>query len=120
MAEGDGEDEREEVEEVEAPPEDTDSQEEALLHFGRYSDMRRALPWEQKTRRERVNYYLDRCFLAFLLIFFLVLIGEFSYKMWYVTNLKKIKAFVLDFMAYVLDFVAWLLTQDEEERMAEL
>ena len=57
MAEGDGAEERED--EVEAPPEEVDTQEGALYHFGQYSEMRQALPWEQKSTSENLGYFLD-------------------------------------------------------------
>uniref|UniRef100_A0A8B9LWP6 Uncharacterized protein n=1 Tax=Astyanax mexicanus TaxID=7994 RepID=A0A8B9LWP6_ASTMX len=89
------------------------SEEEALLHFGRYSESRAALPWEQRTFKEKVMHHLDRMFLVFLAVFFVILISEGIYKFWYVTNWKKI-------MDFVLDSVSFLFTQEKEEKLFEL
>ena len=111
MVEEDGAEER--VEEVEAPPEEGDTEEAALYHFGRYSDMRRAVPWEQRSTSEKVGYYLDRGFMVFIVLFLMVLFGECVYKFWYVTNVDKI-------MEFVSDIVSWLFTQDKDEELDEL
>lgn len=96
---------------LEAPEEEVDDEhEQALLHFGKYSEARQALPWEQRTFKEKANYYIDRIFLGVLVIFFLMLLGEFGYKMWYVTNGKKI----LEFISH------WLFTQERQGQLAEL
>lgn len=102
---------------LEAPEEELDEEQDALLHFSKHSEARQALSWEQWTFREKVNYYIDRMFLGLLLIFFLVLLGEFSYKIWYVTNVKKIAEFVLDSVVFLLD---WLFTQERQEELIEL
>lgn len=106
---------------LEAPEEELDEElneeQDALLHFSKHSEARQALSWEQWTFREKANYYIDRIFLVLLLIFFLILLGEFGYKMWYVTNVKKIAEFVSDSVVFLLD---WLFTQERQEEMVEL
>ncbi|KAB5584098.1 hypothetical protein PHYPO_G00103510 [Pangasianodon hypophthalmus] len=56
------------------------SEEEALLHFGRYTEARAGLPWEQRTFKEKLMHHLDRIFLAFLAIFFLFVLSVAAYK----------------------------------------
>ncbi|KAI3369340.1 hypothetical protein L3Q82_007579 [Scortum barcoo] len=63
-------DETEQEQNVEAPEEELDDEREPLLQFGKYSEARRTLPWEQWTFREKANYYIDRIFLGILIIFF--------------------------------------------------
>lgn len=110
-------DETEGVQNMEAPEEDMDDEQRALLHFSKYREARQALPWEQWTFREKANYYMDRIFLGFLAIFLLVLMGEFGYKMWYVTNVNKIAEFVTDSVVFLFD---WLFTQERQEELIEL
>lgn len=110
-------DEAEGGQDLEAPEEELDDEEEILLQFGKYCEARRALPWEQWTFREKVQFYMDRIFLGFLVIFLLILLGECGYKMWYVTNLKKIAAFVSDSAAFLFN---WLSTQEKQEELFEL
>ncbi|KAL7832988.1 hypothetical protein SRHO_G00300060 [Serrasalmus rhombeus] len=105
MAGADGAGEEREMEEAQ----EFNSEEEALLHFGQYSEARAALPWEQRTLKEKVMHHLDRMFLVFLAIFLVVVLSEAVYKFWYITSLKKI-------MEFVLDSVSYLFTQDKEER----
>ncbi|KAL3058251.1 hypothetical protein OYC64_010428 [Pagothenia borchgrevinki] len=100
----------------EAPVEELDG-EEALLHFGKYSEAQRSIPWEQKTFRQKANFHMDRIFLGFLVIFFLVFLGEFVYKMWYVTNVKVIAEFVSDCLVFLFN---WLFTQTRQEELFEL
>lgn len=102
---------------LEAPEEELDDEQAALLHLSKHSDARQALSWEQRTFREKANYYIDRTFLGLLLIFFLVLLAEFCYKIWYVTNGKKIAEFVSDSVVFLLD---WLFTQERQEELVEL
>lgn len=90
-----------------------EDEEAILLHFQRYSESRQALPWNERTLRERVSYYLDRIFLGFLCIVVLIFMSEAVYKMWYVTNVKAI-------YKSVVDIVTYLLTQEEEEELIEL
>lgn len=90
-----------------------EDEEAILLHFQRYSEARQALPWSERTLREKVSYYLDRIFLVFLCVLVLVFLAEAVYKMWYVTNLKAI-------YKSVSDIVTYLLTQEEEEELIEL
>jgi CBS domain containing-hemolysin-like protein len=104
MAQGDGVTEHER---------ETAEEEDALLHFSRYAEARQALPWDQKTRREKITYYTDRCFLIFVIIFLSVLFGEAMYKAWWVSNGHKIKAFLFNFATY-------LFAQEEGEDMIEL
>ncbi|XP_077386331.1 uncharacterized protein LOC144024114 [Festucalex cinctus] len=103
--------------EVEAPESDVDEAEAALLHFGKYNEARRARPWEQWSSREKANYYIDRFFFGFLVVFLLVLLAECAYKMWYVTNVRKIVEFASDAVAFLIDR---LLAQEGGEELAEL
>lgn len=105
-----------ESDEVETP-EDMENEEAAMMHIGRYVESRRALPYEQWTFREKANYYMDRVFLGFLAVFLLVLFAEVCYKIWYVTNLTKIAAFLTD--AGGLMF-GWLFAQEEKEERFDL
>lgn len=89
------------------------SEEEALLHFGSYTETRAGLPWEQRTFKEKLMHHVDRIFLAFLAIFFLVVILEVAFKIWHVTNWKKILEFTLDSLSY-------LFMQENEEELLEL
>lgn len=89
------------------------SEEEALLHFGRYTEARGCLPWEQRTFKEKLMHHLDRMFLVFLAIFFLVIVSEFAYKIWYITNWWKI-------LELILDSVSYLFMQENEEELLEL
>lgn len=100
----------------EAPVEELDEQ-EALLHFGKYHEARRAQPWQQWTFREKANFYVDRIFLGFLVIFLIMLLGESGYKIWYVTNVKKILEFVVESVVFLFD---WLFTQERQEELFEL
>lgn len=110
-------DEAEGGQDLEAPEEELIYEEESLLHFGKYSEARHALPWEQWSFREKANFFMDRIFLGFLFIFFIMLLGEFGYKMWYVTNVKTIAAFVSDSVVFLFD---WLFTQERQEELFEL
>lgn len=101
---------------LEAPEEEMDEQ-KALLHFGKYSEARHALPWEQWTFREKVNFYVDRIFFAFLVIFVFALLGECVYKMWYLTNISKIVESVADLIISLSD---WLFTPVRQEELFEL
>lgn len=107
----------EESEDPESPEEETYDESELLLHFGKYAEARRALPWNQWTFREKASFFLDRIFLGFLAIFVLIFLGEFVYKMWYVTNMKKVAAFFTDSVIYVFN---WLSTQERQEELLEL
>lgn len=106
MAEGDGHLEETETQEI-------NSDEEALLHFSRYSEARAALPWDQRTFKEKVLYHIDRIFMSLLALFLLILFGEFLYKMWYVTSWRKIWGLILDSASY-------LFTQEKDEHLIEL
>ncbi|MBN3323103.1 ETV7 factor, partial [Atractosteus spatula] len=87
--------------------------EAAMMLFAHYSEARAALPWEQRTVKEKFLYYVDHGFLVFLAIFLVVLLGEAAYKMWYVTNWKELyKA--------VVSVVTFFFTQEEEEELLEL
>lgn len=97
--------------------EEMDDEQKALLHFGKYSEARHALPWEQWTFREKANFYADRIFFTFLVIFVLVLLGECAYKMWYLTNVNKIVESVLDSVSSLSN---WLSTQARQEELFEL
>lgn len=88
-------------------------EEEVLLHFGRYTEARAALPWEQRTFKEKVMHHLDRIFLVFLAIFFLFVLLEVSYKIWYVTNWRKI-------LEFIVDSVSYLFLQEKDEELLEL
>lgn len=101
---------------LEVPEEEMDEQ-KALLHFGKYSEARHALPWEQWTFREKANFYVDRIFFTFLVIFIIVLLGECVYKMWYLTNINKIVESVAD---SVISLTDWLSTQVRQEELFEL
>lgn len=105
MAEGDGD--------VEIETQEINSEEEALLHFGRYSEARAAVPWEQRTFKEKVLYHIDRIFLSLLALFLLVFFGDFLYKIWYVTSWRKISEFILETASY-------LFTQEKDEELIEL
>ena len=98
----------------EAPVEELD---EDLEHFGKYHEARRAQPWQQWTFREKANFYVDRIFLGFLVIFFIMLLGESAYKFWYVTNVKKIAEFVVESVVVLFN---WLFTQERQEELFEL
>ncbi|KAI5109151.1 60S acidic ribosomal protein P2 isoform X1 [Silurus meridionalis] len=65
-------DRHEAAEEREMEAQEVMSEEEALLHFGRYSEARAGLPWEQRTFKEKLMHHLDRTFLVFLAIFTLM------------------------------------------------
>ncbi|KAF7647198.1 hypothetical protein LDENG_00176020 [Lucifuga dentata] len=107
----------EENQNLEAPEKEMDDGEAALLHVSKYCEARRALPWDQWTYREKAMYYMDRVFLGVLVIFLLMIFGEFSYKVWYVTNVKKIAEFVSDSMIWLF---GWLFTQEKQEELIEL
>lgn len=107
-------DEAESSQDLEAPEEELD---EAMIQLGTYAEARRALPMDQWTFKEKANFYLDRLFLGFLFIVFLILIGECVYKVWYVTNLRKIAEFVSDSVVFLFD---WLSTQERKEELLEL
>lgn len=111
------EDREEESQDPETPEEDLSDETDALLHFGKYAEARRALPWNQWTLREKITFFLDRIFFVFLGIFALIFVGEFVYKMWYVTNVKKIAEFVTDSAIYLFN---WLSTQEKHEELLEL
>ncbi len=114
MAETDG---AEVVQDPESPEEELDSEHEALIHLSKIIEARRALPWEQWTFKEKAIYYMDRIFLGFLAIALLMLLGEFGFKMWYVTNIKKIAEFVSDSLVFLFN---WLFTQEKQEELIEL
>ena len=117
MSDGDGDEVNQEVEAPELEDEEMGAEEAALLHFGRYCESRRLLPWEQWSYREKVNYCLDRIFLVFLVAFLFVLLAEVCYKMWYVTNIMKIAAFLKDSSTWLF---GWLFAQEEKEELFEL
>lgn len=102
---------------LEAPEEELDSEHAALIHFGKYHEAQLALPWEQWTFRQKANFCMDRIFLGFLAIFLIIVLGEFGYKMWYVTDVKKIAEFVSDSVVFLFD---WLFTQERQEELFEL
>lgn len=102
---------------AEALETDVDEAEAALLHFGKYNEVRRARPWEQWSSREKANYYIDRFFFGFLIAFLLVLLAECVYKIWYVTNVRMIVEFVSDAVVFLFDR---LLAQEGGEELAEL
>ncbi|KAL7891582.1 hypothetical protein AOLI_G00010580 [Acnodon oligacanthus] len=108
MADADGAGEEREMEEAQ----EFNNEEEALLYFGQYSEARAALPWEQRTLKEKVMHHLDRIFLVFLAVFLVVVFSEAAYKFWYITSLRKI-------MEFVLDSVSYLFTQDKEEALRD-
>lgn len=108
MVEGDGP-----LEETEMETEDINSDEEALYHFSRYSEARAALPWDQRTLKEKVLHHIDRIFMCLLALFLLILFGEFIYKMWYVTSWRKI-------WDLILELVSFLFTQEKDENLIEL
>lgn len=110
-------DEAEVAQDPEVAEEELDSEQQALLHLGKIIEARRALPWEQWTFREKASFYMDRIFIGFLVISVLLLLGEFAYKMWYVTNVKKIAMFVSDSLIYLFN---WLTTQEKQEELFEL
>lgn len=114
MADTDGE-EGERAEDV--PEEDLDDEQRTLLHVSKYVEARRALPWAEWTFREKIQFCMDRIFLAFLAICLIVFLGEFIYKMWYVTNVKKIIAFVSDSVTVLFN---WLSTEERNEELFEL
>lgn len=111
------EDREEESQDPESPEEELSDETDILLHFGKYAEARRALPWTQWTFREKMTFFLDRIFFVFFGIFALIFVGEFVYKMWYVTNTKKIAAFVTDSVIYLFN---WLSTQEKHEELLEL
>lgn len=101
----------------EDPEEELDDEQKALLHFGKYCETRRALPWEQWTFREKAHYYIDRIFLTFLVIFVLGVLGECVYKMCYLTNVNKIVGSAAD---SVISLFNWLSIQERQEELLEL
>ncbi|CAK6967213.1 hypothetical protein LDENG_00176020 [Scomber scombrus] len=101
----------------EVPEDDLDDAEKAMLHFGKYYEARRALPWDQWTSREKTVYYMDRAFIGLMVVFLVVVFFDICYKIWYVTNLKKIAEFVTDIVSFLLD---WLSTQEKHEELMEL
>lgn len=105
------------VQDLEDPGDHLSDGEQALLHFSAYTEARRALPWEQWTSRERAHYYVDRIFIGVLIIFGIMLLGEFWYKMWYVTNVRKIAESVSDSLVWLF---TWLFTQERQEELMEL
>lgn len=102
---------------LEAPEEELDDEQKALLHFGKYCEARRVLPWEQWTFREKANFYIDRIFITFLVIVVLALLGECVYKMWYLSNVNKI---VVSAANSVINLLNWLSTQERQEELFEL
>ncbi|MED6294302.1 hypothetical protein CHARACLAT_019777 [Characodon lateralis] len=110
-------DELEDSQDPEAPEEDLDDEQQALLHLSKHGDSRRARPWEQWTFREKANFCMDRIFLGFLIIFVIILLSEFGCKMWYMSNLKKIAEFVSDCVIFLIN---WLFTQERQEELVEL
>lgn len=103
MAEDDGAAEEQEM----------NSDEEALLHFGQYSEARAAVPWDQRTLKEKVLYHVDRIFLSLLVLFVLVMFGEFLYKICYVTSGRKI-------LEFLRETVSYFFTQEKDEELIEL
>ncbi|KAK7145186.1 hypothetical protein R3I94_011325 [Phoxinus phoxinus] len=108
MAESDGA-----VEEQEMETQEVNSDEEALLHFGNYSEARAAVPWEQRTFKEKVLHNIDRIFLIFLAVFLMVHFGDFLYKIWSVISWKKV-------LEFILNTVSYLFTQEKDEELIEL
>ncbi len=108
MAEGDGA-----VEQREMETQEINSDEEALLHFSKYSEARAAVPWEQRTFKEKLLHHIDRIFLGLLVLFLLVFFGEFVYKIWYVTSWRKP-------LEFILETVSYLFTQEKDEELMEL
>lgn len=108
MAESDGA-----MEEQEMETQEINSDEEALLHFGKYSEARAAVPWEQRTFKEKVLYHADRIFIIFLVLFLIVHCADFLYKIWYVTSWRKI-------LEFILETVSYLFTQEKDEELIEL
>ncbi|KAL2091057.1 hypothetical protein ACEWY4_013320 [Coilia grayii] len=75
-----------EADEVQARAEEEgelDTEEAILLHFQRYTESRAALPWSERTRREKISYYLDRFFVVFICLAVLGYLAEATYKTWY-------------------------------------
>lgn len=110
-------DEAEGSQDLEAPEEDLDDELQTLLHFSKHGDSRRAQPWQQWTFREKANYLMDRIFLGFLILFLIVLLCECGYKMWYVSNMKKMVQYVSDSVIFMFD---WLFAQERQEELFEL
>lgn len=106
-----------EEEDLEAPEDELDDEQEALLHFSKYRETQFEKPWEQWTFRDKANYYMDRIFLGLLFTFLVIFIGECGYKIWYVTNVNKIGEFVSHSVGFLFD---WLFTQERQEEVAEL
>lgn len=102
---------------VESPEGELDDEYATLVYFSKYGEARRMLPWAEWTFREKANYCMDRIFLLFLVIFLIVLLGESGYKMWYVSNVKKITESMLDSVVFLFN---WLFTQERHEELAEL
>ncbi|KAK9973680.1 hypothetical protein ABG768_024396 [Culter alburnus] len=98
---------------AEVETQEINSEDDALLLFGQYSEARAAVPWEQRTFKERVLHHIDRIFLSLLALFVLVLLGEFLYKIWYVTYWRKI-------LEFILETVSFLFTQEKDEELIEL
>lgn len=106
-------DRHEAEEDREMEVQDVVTEEEALLHFGRYTEARACLPWEQRTFKEKLMHHLDRIFLLFLAVFFLLVLSEAAYKIWYVTSWKRI-------LEFILDSASFLFMQENEEELLEL
>lgn len=89
------------------------SEEEALYHFGRYTESRAALPWDQRTFKEKFMHRLDQIFLIFLVVVFVAVLSEAAYKFWYVISWRKI-------MEYAQYMISYFITQESEEELLEL
>lgn len=100
-------------EERELEAQDLADQEDILLRFGRYSEARAAIPWSQRTFKEKLNHHADRIFLFFLVLFLLVVAGDALFKVWYVTSWQKVYKFMLD-------TVFFLVSEEEEEELMDL
>ncbi|KAF5909311.1 60S acidic ribosomal protein P2-like, partial [Clarias magur] len=85
------------------------SEEEALLHFGRYTEARAALPWEERTFKEKLMHNLDHLFMAFLAIFFLFVVTEAAYKIWKLQRVQRFGSFTDLKMRYVAAYLLAVL-----------
>ncbi|CAH2314583.1 Hypothetical predicted protein [Pelobates cultripes] len=61
------------------PPDEADDDEDAFAVLARATPSPDLIPWEQRSQKMKILYYVDRIFLFLLGIFLIVLFGEVSY-----------------------------------------
>ncbi|KAJ7998742.1 hypothetical protein DPEC_G00208030 [Dallia pectoralis] len=94
-------------------------EDDAMLNVIRYTEARSALPWDQKSRQEKITHYIYRCFFIFIIlsvflpIFMLSGVSVVGVKTFLVSTWHEITSFFLEFATY-------LFAQDGGEEMIEL